>query len=437
MNLIKAIKDYRNHPVFTNISWQLFSKIMRSAIAILSVIVLTRYLGPEDFGFYSFVMAVVGIISRFSRGGADNVSIKEFSKHIEQKAEIFSSVLIWRSVCWGIGLAVLLILSAFTKDQRYIFAIVIYISLFFTSIDVIDNYFQSQLQNKYFIIARIAVEATSLLAKLYLAFIEAELSTFIYLITIQNVLYGLTILCVFRIKERNFPQLRFSRHKLVSIVKQSMPLIMAALMVTVFTYMDQIMLAYLAGDLAVGFYAPSSQIVMALFSFAIVCANPLQVKFASLDHKSDIYAQYLQYYFTIVTRVALAISIAVCFASPVIVRFLFGDEFLPTIPILMIQVWACVFVFQGQIREKEIINHHKSYYALIAVTIGAMSNFISNMLLIPIYEGVGAAIGTILSLFMAHFVTSWVIKDLRAMAKMQTKAFFIYKLPKLKEIQSG
>ena len=436
MSFFNLIRHYRAHRVTASIGWQSLLSFSRVLFAVLSAVLLTRYFGPEDYGFYSFILALTGILFTLTRAGTDSVTIRLLTREPENKAEVYTAAILWRSGCWFLGLIVLLAAVLASSDPRYFYALLIYIFMLFSLADVLDSFFQSQYHSQYYIITRVFVEALAFAAKVYFVFFNYDLRFFVYVIAAQYAVYALLLVGVYVMKYAEVPKFRFSKIYLRLIVKDSLPLIFAMFMVAFYMQVDQIMLSYIAGDRALGYYAPSSQICVALLAMAIIFVHPLQVRFAEFDHKSILYNQWLEYYINVITKLAIGMALLVTVTAPLIIPFLFGERFTPTTSILMVQIWSCIFSYQGAVRYREVINNYKSSYNLFGVACGAFCNVALNLVLIPEYQGIGASVATILSLFVANYVTSWVIPELRFFAKMQTSALFLKKarLPKNTEI---
>ena len=64
-----------------SLSWSAFASIMGAALDVGKIIVLTRYLSPQDFGLFAIVLVVIGFCQLFSEGGVGNalVSKKDIS----------------------------------------------------------------------------------------------------------------------------------------------------------------------------------------------------------------------------------------------------------------------------------------------------------------------------------------------------------------------
>ncbi len=428
MLLLEFLKNYNKHPVIGSMGWQLSLNVSRTAFAIISSALLTRYFGPEDYGFYSFILAILSIFTLFSRAGSDSVAVKLFTQNPDERNKIFGAVLTWRLINWLIGFIILLAITLVLHDTKYWYALILYSFLLFNPIDAIDHYFSSTYKNKFSLQARLIVETTAIVVKIYLVLNNYPLSYFIWALGIQNIIYGFILLLFYKYTQKEYPRPKFTKLYFLDIAKKSIPLFFATLMIMMYLRVDQIMISYLAGDIELGYYSAPSQITINIFCLSIFFVQPMQVKFLELGIDNKNYYKWLQYYLHIITRAAFMIALLGTLLAPFVIPLLFGSEFTPSIPILMIQIWTCIFSFQEIVRNREIINNHKTSYNLISAFAGLVTNIILNLFLIPEYGGVGAAIATLISQFTAAYLVSWAVKDLRPIAKMQTHALLFKKL---------
>ena len=100
----------------------------------------------------------------------------------------------------------------------------------------------------------------------------------------------------------------------------------------------------------------------------------------------------------------------------------FGAEYVKSSLILSIHIWACIFVFQRALFSKWLIITNNYRYSLYTHLIGAFSNIVLNILLIPLYAGVGAAIASLISYGLAGFVSLLFFKQTRPFATLIIKA---------------
>ncbi|MEO1953819.1 MAG: polysaccharide biosynthesis C-terminal domain-containing protein [Campylobacterales bacterium] len=85
------------------------------------------------------------------------------------------------------------------------------------------------------------------------------------------------------------------------------------------------------------------------------------------------------------------------------IESLFTSEYIRSSSILVIHIWALVFVFLGLSSTKWMISENLQIYSTINTTIGAIINIMLNYYLID-YMGIeGAAWATLISYFFASY----------------------------------
>ena len=94
---------------------------------------------------------------------------------------------------------------------------------------------------------------------------------------------------------------------------------------------------------------------------------------------------------------AIIVALPMTFLSGTIINLLFGSGYVEAGGILAIHIWASVFVFTGVATSSWFIAEELNYLAMYRTLLGAITNIILNVLLIPSYSGIGAAIATVIS----------------------------------------
>ena len=110
------------------------------------------------------------------------------------------------------------------------------------------------------------------------------------------------------------------------------------------------------------------------------------------------------------------------FASGLVARTLYGSQYEGVAPILSIHIWAALFVFLGVAQGPWNINEGLTKLALVRTVIGALSNVLLNLLLIPRYGPIGAAIATTVSYALAAVVLNAFSRRTRELFKMQLQS---------------
>jgi PST family polysaccharide transporter len=90
--------------------------------------------------------------------------------------------------------------------------------------------------------------------------------------------------------------------------------------------------------------------------------------------------------------------------------------------ILSIHIWASIFVFMGLVQSPWNIAEGLTKLYLKRTIVGAIINVVLNLLLIPIYSGIGAAIATVISYGFSSFVLNAFDVRTRKLFFIQAKA---------------
>ncbi len=90
-------------------------------------------------------------------------------------------------------------------------------------------------------------------------------------------------------------------------------------------------------------------------------------------------------------------AIAVTVRAPSIIHLIYGEAYLQFSSVLVIHIWAVVFVFMGVVTLPCLIVEGLAHLTFQRTLMGAIINIVLNFLLIPHYTVVGAAIATVIS----------------------------------------
>ena len=155
---------------FANTSWLLGERILRMAISLFIGIYVARYLGPERFGLLSYSLSFVLLFSSLASFGLDDILVRELLKQPKHRNDLLGSVF-WLKVCGVLvmGTAIALVLKYKVEDQQIYWMIaLITFGFLFQTTNVVDFYFQSQVQSKFAVRAQVIQLILTSLFKIYL-----------------------------------------------------------------------------------------------------------------------------------------------------------------------------------------------------------------------------------------------------------------------------
>ena len=102
--------------------------------------------------------------------------------------------------------------------------------------------------------------------------------------------------------------------------------------------------------------------------------------------------------------VVLGAAIILYAIAPQLVSFLFGERYSPSVPIVRTILPGILFFVILKIINSQFIGTGKPHLTMIALIPALFLNIILNLLFIPVYKGLGAAMATNISYFSGCFV---------------------------------
>ena len=113
--------------------------------------------------------------------------------------------------------------------------------------------------------------------------------------------------------------------------------------------------------------------------------------------------------FSLMWWTMLPVSVGIALFSHPIVALLYGPAYRASATVLAIHVFANIPVALGVSQSIWMVNEGKNTLSLSKTVIGAISNVLLNLLLIPKYGALGAASATVVSYFMSAIISNIIL----------------------------
>ena len=395
---IFGITGFRRY--FANTSWLIAEKITRLAVGLFVGVWVARYLGPEQFGTLSYAQAFVGLFGAVATLGLDGIVIKHLVKD-EGNSDLFLgtafslkllSAIVALVIIWFVAL-----MTSYENNDTIIITIIAS-ALLFQSLNVIDFYFQSKVLSRYIVIVNLISQLSASLIRIALILTNAPLIAFAYVILFDAIILAVGYTYVFKHKNLSFRQWKFNITTASELLKHSWPLALSGVVISIYMKIDQVMIKEILGKTSVGHYAAAVKISEAWYFVPVVINSSLFPAIINAKNRSrkEFYDR-LKILYSFMLWSAVAISIPTTIYSKYIINLLYKEQFDQASTVLMIHIWAGVLVSLGVVTSSIVIANNKQKNALIATSIGAISNIILNFFMIPRFGIIGAAFATIIS----------------------------------------
>ncbi|MBD3843217.1 MAG: flippase, partial [Campylobacterales bacterium] len=212
------------------------------------------------------------------------------------------------------------------------------------------------------------------------------------------------------------------------LLKDSWPLIFSAIVVMIYMRIDQIMIKEMLGEYEVGIYSAAVRLSEAFYFIPMLITASLFPAILNAKNQSDeLYKQRLQRLYTFMVWMAIAIALPMTFLSDWLILLLFGQAYQEAGQVLMIHIWASIFVFLGVASGKWFITENLQRFTLINTSVGAILNVGLNLIFIPKFGIVGAAYATVISYGVAAYLINSIWKVSRSNFFMLSKSLFLFR----------
>ena len=372
-------------------------KIFRMAVGLLVGAYVARYLGPERFGVLSYARSLVGLFIIVASLGLDGIVVRETATKNINTHELLGTAFILKNigfVLMFVLISIALLLSHNNKLTNWLVCIIT-TSVLFHSFNVINSYFQANVISKYAVWASLLSMFSSSIIKVFLIFNGASLVWFAIASVIEAMVLTTGYL-FFYFKKKHSPfKWRINLHVALSLVKESWVLLFSGYLIAVCMNLDKILIRAFHSEKDVGIYSAATTL-STIWYFLVVSFSSGIAPF--LVSNGDNRTQMRKLY-SLLTLVAIIITLLMAFFSDIIVAKLYGSEYANSSPILRIHILSLVFVFSVSMRKKIFIMRKKIKFLLVYGIFTTSINIILNLILIPRYAGLGAAIA---------FVITWI-----------------------------
>ena len=390
-----------------NTSWLFFERIVRIIISFVVTIFVVRYLGPKDFGLYSYTISFAWLFASFSSLGLESISTREVVKYSERRDEINGTVFFLRLAGGVVAFVVTGVTLAIIGEETYTSILILIFSgsFFFQAFTSIEYYFRGIVRAKYNAYALSASVILSSGLKVLFILQEASLIYFIIAAAAEYVFLAVGLVMVYRQNNLSVFSWKYSKELASSLLKDSWPLALSGIVVMIYMRIDQVMIKNMMSDEAVGYYAAAVRLCEAWYFIPVTLCNAIFPAIVNAKNVGvEFYNNRMQKLYDILTWLAIGIAIPVTIFSSQIIQLIFGNQFSSASPVLTIYIWAGVAVFLGVASSQYLINENLTKLSFLRSIVGMILNVVLNFALIPIYGIVGSAVATLLSYTVVTFI---------------------------------
>lgn len=396
-----AFKKY-----FANTSWMFGERIIRMLVGFFVSVYVVRYLGPNDFGLFSYALSFVGLFATLSTLGLDSIVVRELVKAPGRRDELLGSVFNLR-IWGGVVSIILLAATVFVSGENSLTTILILIisaTNIFQCLNVVEYYFQAKVESKFNVYVQSASMLIAAVLKVVLILTNSPLIYFAIVHASESFFLSIGYFLVYKKNNLSITKWHFRKETAKVLLKDAWPLILSGIVISVYARIDQVMIKNMMDTKEVGIYAAAVKLAEAWYFVPIILSSSLFPAILNAKQINEkMYMSRLQKLYDLLAYLAIGFSLFITFFGTLIIDVLYGSKYSGSAPVLTIYVWAGVSVALGIASSQFLVSENLTKISFYRTLVGMILNIGINFYLIPRMGITGAAIATLVSYTIATF----------------------------------
>lgn len=385
-----------------------YQDIIDKVLTVIFLIFLTRYLGPEEFGKYSFAYAFVSLFSIFIAFGLEPLIVREVARDFNLTNKYFINVSFIKLFFCFISLVLICIcLSLMQKSvDIFVMVLVVFFAFFPGCIaSVLVSLFNSHQSMEYPSIIAIITRIITISLSIYLLFLGFGTLSIMIIGSFGSII-SLVSLFYFRKKINLVLNFKIDIPFCKELIKKAIPFFGFSVLATYYWKIDMTMLSCMKGNIAVGQYSAAYRIIDALLFIPggfMVSIYPIMSKLfiTDLQKLKKMFEISFKYLFLLI----LPITTGIILLADKIILLLFKEKYLPSVPALQILMLALLFLYIKYPLGNLFTSINKMHILTISTAFGLIINVLLNLFFIKKWSFIGASITT----FMCEAITFLVL----------------------------
>jgi O-antigen/teichoic acid export membrane protein len=394
------------------------AQVIGYILAFLYTIYIARFLGADGFGILSFALSFTAIIGILADLGLSTLLVRELARDKSLTKKYIGNITLMKLILAVFTFGMMVLTINLLNYPQQIIQVVYFIglSVILSSFaqmfySVFQAYEKMEYQSVGNILNNLLIFAGIFLG-IALGFNVIEFSI-IYLISSLIVTIYSLIICLWKFVP---PTIKLEPSFWKIIIVPAIPLSLVALSSTIYFRIDSVLLSFIQGEAAVGWYNAAYKLIELLLfvpSVYTVAIFPVLSNYYSSSKKNleFIYTKSYKYLFIVGIPIATTITVL----APEIILLLYQSGYTESILTLQILIWAIPLMFLSYTNAWIFISINKQNLLLKLTFVMMVANIILNLILIPQYSYLGAALATVITTLLGfplelYFLSKYICK---------------------------
>ena len=396
-----------------NYMYNLIYQILVIILPLITTPYLSRVLGAEGIGIYSYTLSITTYFILFGSLGVAMYGQREIAYYQDdyyKRSKTFFEILIMRFITLGISIGIFYI-SFCTKGEYQFYYKILLLEIIANSVDI-SWFFQGMEEFKKTVIRNIGIKLISVV--LIFIFIKrpTDLYKYILIYGISNLLGNLSLWIYL---PKYIKKIKFKKLKIIKHLKPMVSLFIPQVAIQIYTVLDKTMIGAIVCDKSeVGFYEQAQKMVKLLLTIATSLGVVMVPRMANTFAKgeNEKIKEYMKQSFSFVLFLVFPIMFGIISISNKFVPIFYGEGYDKVIYIInIISPIILAIGVSNVIGTQYLLPTKQQKKFTVSVSVGAIVNIVLNMILIKRFNSIGAAIATVIAEFVVTGIQIFSIRE--------------------------
>lgn len=396
-------KKVTDNKIISNYIYTVLYQLVIILGPLITIPYKSRILGPNNMGIYNYVLSVYSLLLMSGTLGINIYGRREVA-YVKDDKYKRSKILYELIILKFITIILTIIAFAFfVKSQiNYInFYLIMLLDILFNIFDF-TWFYQGIEQLKKISLVNIIIKILNVVCTFIFIKSSDDLINYFILTLITDISI---IIILWSSIRAHIQKVKIKELKVFKHLKNCIILFIPQVFINIYTVCDKIMLGNLSSSIAeVGFYENSNKIVrisLTIISAIIMVMVPIISNEFKNKNKENI-KHYMNRSAEFVLFLGIPLTIGIIGIAKNLVLILFGEQYVQMIKIIRNMALMIIPIgLTSIIGEQYLISTKQEKRFTIYIAIGAITNIILNIILIPKYLALGTAIATV--------ITEWIV----------------------------
>ncbi|MFH1642943.1 MAG: flippase [Nanoarchaeota archaeon] len=389
--------------ILKNSFFLIFGTVVSKGVTFIYIAFIARSLGIEAFGKYSFALSLVMMFSMLSDLGLSVFIFREISRNKKQISNYVGNVLIMRivtGICFLVIINCISIFSHYDSEKKMLIFILSFWILILNLSQVFRATFKAMEKMAYEAWAEVLDNVLRLVFVIFLikfGFGVVGVAFSLLAASIVTIIFSINVFL------KKFASFKFDLDFRIwrEAIKQVFPLSLAAVLITYFGRIDNLILAYFKGDAAVGLYDSSCRLVwMIIFIPAYLTQSTFPKLSEAAIQCPRRFSKLLTYLIKFNFIVTIPMTLVMFIFSSLIIHIIYGASFSSSTSILKVLIWSYPIHAVIGALVYALYAMNKQHINSIFITIALIVNVILDITFVGKFSYFGIAYSTLSSLIL-------------------------------------